>query len=94
MIPLSILKAFIVVVAKYTNWLDNILKIILKISYYFPYQYTKLFVPHKDISMLTEGHAHPTMIKIIAGHSGSMSLTEKVYTHLDIEVLVAEINKI
>lgn len=49
---------------------------------------------HTCISMLTEVHAHPTMIKIIAGHSGAMSLTEKVYTHLDIEVLLAEINKI
>jgi len=71
-----------------------------KDSYWFPLMET-LGMDHQPhdtrhtcISMLTEVHAHPTMIKIIAGHSGAMSLTEKVYTHLDIEVLVAEINKI
>ena len=49
---------------------------------------------HTCISMLTEAHVEPTMIKKIVGHSGAMTLTERVYTHLDIEVLVAEINKI
>lgn len=34
------------------------------------------------------------MIKKIVGHAGAMSLTERVYTHLDIETLVEEINKI
>ena len=34
------------------------------------------------------------MIKKIVGHSGAMSLTEKVYTHLDIQSLVEAINKI
>lgn len=49
---------------------------------------------HTCISLLTEAHVEPTMIKKIVGHSGAMTLTERVYTHLDIEVLVAEINKI
>ena len=49
---------------------------------------------HTCTSMLAEAHVDPTMIKKIVGHSGAMTLTEKVYTHLDIEVLVAEINKI
>ena len=34
------------------------------------------------------------MIKKIVGHSGAMTLTERVYTHLDIEILVEAINKI
>ena len=44
--------------------------------------------------MLAEAHVDPTMIKKIVGHSGTMSLTEKVYTHLDIQSLVEAINKI
>lgn len=49
---------------------------------------------HTCISMLAEAHVDPTMIKKIVGHSGAMSLTEKVYTHLDIQSLVEAINKI
>ena len=44
--------------------------------------------------MLTEARVDQTMIKKIVGHSGVMSLTERVYTHLDIETLVEAINKI
>ena len=32
--------------------------------------------------------------KKIVGHSGAMTMTEKVYTHLDVEVLINAINKI
>jgi len=49
---------------------------------------------HTCISMLVEAHVDPAMIKKIVGHSGAMSLTEKVYTHLDIQSLVEAINKI
>ena len=49
---------------------------------------------HTCISMLTEAHVDQTMIKKIVGHSGAMTLTERVYTHLDIETLVEAINKI
>ena len=35
-----------------------------------------------------------TTIKKIVGHSGAMTLTERVYTHLDIQVLIDAINKI
>lgn len=44
--------------------------------------------------MLTEAHVDQTMIKKIAGRSGAMTLTERVYIHLDIETLVEAINKI
>ena len=49
---------------------------------------------HTCISMLAEKHVDKTMIKKIVGHSGAMTLTEKVYTHLDIEALVEAINEI
>jgi hypothetical protein len=44
--------------------------------------------------MLAEAHVDQTMIKKIVGHSGAMTLTERVYTHLDIEALVEAINQI
>lgn len=49
---------------------------------------------HTCISMLAEAKVEQTIIKKIVGHSGAMTLTEKVYTHLDIEELVNAINKI
>lgn len=49
---------------------------------------------HTCISMLAEAHVDQTMIKKIVGHSGAMTLTERVYTHLDIEALVEAVNKI
>ena len=38
---------------------------------------------HTCISMMTEKEASPTLIKKIVDHSGAMSLTEKVYTHVN-----------
>ena len=49
---------------------------------------------HTCISLLAEAHVDQTMIKKIVGHSGAMTLTEKVYTHLDISALVDAINSI
>ena len=48
---------------------------------------------HTCISMLSEAGVQDTTIKKIVGHSGAMTLTEKVYTHLDVQVLVDAINK-
>ena len=48
---------------------------------------------HTCISMLSEAGVQDTTIKKIVGHSGAMTLTEKVYTHLDMHVLVDAINK-
>ena len=44
--------------------------------------------------MLAEAGINQTIIQKIAGHSGAMTLTEKVYTHFDIKELVDAINKI
>ena len=49
---------------------------------------------HTCISLLSEAGVQDTTIKKIVGHSGAMTLTEKVYTHLDMQVLVDAINKI
>ncbi len=49
---------------------------------------------HTCISMLTAKEVSPTLIKKIVGHSGAMSLTEKVYTHLNVQELLEAINKI
>lgn len=48
---------------------------------------------HTCISMLSEAGVQDTTIKKIVEHSGAMTLTEKVYTHLDMHVLVDAINK-
>lgn len=49
---------------------------------------------HTCISMLAEAGVDQTMIKKIVGHSGAMTLTEKVYTHFDVRELVEAINRI
>jgi integrase len=49
---------------------------------------------HTTISLLVDAHVDQTIIKKIVGHAGAMSLTERVYTHPDIDKLVEAINKI
>ena len=48
---------------------------------------------HTCISMLTEAGVDERIIKKIVGHKGQ-SITETVYTHIDIESLLEAINKI
>lgn len=56
-------------------------------SYFIPlmdqlgYTQTPHCTRYTCISMLAEAHVDQTMIKKIVGHSGAMTLTEKVYTH-------------
>ena len=49
---------------------------------------------HTFVSMLAEAKVEPTLIKLMAGHKGAMSLTERVYTHIQISTLLEAINKI
>ena len=49
---------------------------------------------HTCISMMTEKEVSPTLIEKVVGHSGAMSLTERVYTHINIQELLEAINKI
>lgn len=49
---------------------------------------------HTCISLMAEAKIYQTIIKKIVGHSGTQTLTEKVYTHLDIKELLDAINLI
>lgn len=49
---------------------------------------------HTCISKLTSMNVNSTIIKKIVGHSGAMNLTERVYTHFDIQELIDAINLI
>jgi integrase len=49
---------------------------------------------HTTISLLATANANPTIIKRIVGHSGAMNLTEKVYTHFEIQPLLDAIDRI
>lgn len=49
---------------------------------------------HTCISLLAKARVDQTTIKKIVGHRGTQSLTERVYTHLDISVLLEAINLI
>lgn len=49
---------------------------------------------HTCISMLADAHVDQTIIKKIVGHAGAMTLTERVYTHIDVGELVKAINLI
>lgn len=44
------------------------------------------------ISLLFEANVSPTFQKLIVGHKGAMNITEKVYTHIDMKLLVDAIN--
>ena len=43
---------------------------------------------------MAEAKVDSTTIKKIVGHAGAMNLTERVYTHLDTQVLVDAVNRI
>lgn len=49
---------------------------------------------HTFISLLAEANISPTYSKMIVGHKGAMSLTEKVYTHIDMNILIDAVNSI
>ena len=48
---------------------------------------------HTYVSLLAGAKVDQTTIKKIVGHRGAMTLTERVYTHLDIEVLIEAVNR-
>lgn len=75
---------------KYRNYID---------AYFVPrmQEFKLLQTPHccrhTCISLLAEAKVDPTTIKKIVGHAGAMSLTERVYTHLDPKVLIDAVNQ-
>lgn len=75
----------------YRNYYDSYWTMVLK----------ELSIDHKPhdtrhtcISLLAAAKVDQTTIKKIVGHSGAQTLTERVYTHLDIDVLLDAINQI
>ena len=57
-------------------------------------EYTPHFTRHTTASLMADAGIDPTIQKKILGHSGAMTLTERVYTHLDVRVLINAVNKI
>lgn len=57
-------------------------------------EYTPHCTRHTCISLLGEVKVDQTTIKKIVGHRGTMTLTEKVYTHLDIQILIDAVKQI
>lgn len=49
---------------------------------------------HTCVSRLAEKKVEQTIIKKIVGHTGAMSVTEKVYTHFEIKPLLEAVNLI
>lgn len=58
----------------------------------------KEITPHNSrktcVSLLTKAKVQPILIKLIIGHEGALDLTEKTYTHVDIQQLIDAINLI
>jgi len=51
-------------------------------------------IRHTTISLLAKANVNQTIIKRIVGHSGAMTLTERVYTHFDVQQLIDAIDMI
>ncbi len=47
---------------------------------------------HTCVSLMAEANISPTYQKLIIGHKGAMSLTESVYTHIDMKQLVKAVD--
>ena len=47
---------------------------------------------HTTVSLLAKANVNQTIIKRIVGHSGARDLTERVYTHFDIQQLLDAID--
>ena len=75
----------------YRNYYDSYWKPLLEP---LNIKYTPHSTRHTFISMLTVLNTNQTTIKKIVGHSGAMSLTERTYTHLDVQTLVDAVNKL
>ena len=43
---------------------------------------------------MSEAEVDPVMIKKIVGHSTNMAVTERIYTHYEVEAMLREVNKL
>ena len=49
---------------------------------------------HTCVSLPAEAGVSPTYSKMIVEHKGAMTMTEKVYTHIDMKILIDTVNQI
>ncbi|MDR2670270.1 MAG: site-specific integrase [Oscillospiraceae bacterium] len=49
---------------------------------------------HTFVSQMVMKNANPIILRKIVGHTSIMSLTEKVYTHIELKELINEVNKL
>lgn len=69
-------------------------------SYFIPLMedccmnYTPHFCRHTFISNMAEAEVNSTIIKKIVGHTHAMCLSERVYTHLDVKIMLDAVNKL
>lgn len=48
---------------------------------------------HTFVTLITEAEIQPTYIKLIVGHEGAMTVTERVYTHIPTRPLIEAVNQ-
>lgn len=76
---------------KYRNYYD---------SYFVPLmkdcnmEYTPHYTRHTFISLMKKANVDETIIKKIVGHESAMCLTERVYTHFEMNTMLEAVNKI
>ena len=70
---------------KYRNYYDSYWTPLFKQAN-LSEEFTPHCTRHTCVSLLAEAKVEPTTIKKIVGHRGAMTLTEKVYTHLDVGI--------
>ncbi len=69
-------------------------------AYWFPLmselnmKHTPHETRHTFISLMVAANANQTILKKIVGHKSIMNITEKVYTHVEIQTLLREVNLI
>lgn len=56
--------------------------------------YTPHWCRHTFVSLMSEAEVDPVMIKKIVGHSTNMAVTERIYTHYEVEAMLREVNKL
>lgn len=76
---------------KYRNYYDSYFTPLMKDC---GMNYTPHFCRHTFISLMSEADVSPIIIKKIVGHSSVMSITERVYTHFEIQEMLDAVNKI
>ena len=76
---------------KYRNYYDSCF---LPLMERLVFDQTPHCCRHTCIPLLAEANVSPTYSKMIVGHKGAMTMTERVYTHIDTQYLIDAVNSI